>query len=70
MELRSNEPTGPIEHRWEKHKEANKLVAPANRRKYNIIVVGSGLLGRRLFSKSAHGRMTGFRPARRGGIAP
>ena len=45
MELRSNEPTGPIEHRWEKHKEASKLVAPANRRKYNIIVVGSGLAG-------------------------
>ncbi|MBW2510128.1 MAG: fumarate reductase/succinate dehydrogenase flavoprotein subunit [Deltaproteobacteria bacterium] len=45
MELRSNEPTGPIEHRWEKHKESSKLVAPANRRKYNIIVVGSGLAG-------------------------
>ena len=45
MELRSNEPTGPIENRWEKHKEASKLVAPANRRKYNVIVVGSGLAG-------------------------
>ena len=45
MELRSKEPTGPIENRWEKHKEASKLVAPANRRKYNIIVVGSGLAG-------------------------
>jgi len=45
MELRSNEPTGPIEHRWEKHKESSKLVAPANRRRYNIIVVGSGLAG-------------------------
>jgi succinate dehydrogenase / fumarate reductase flavoprotein subunit len=45
MELRSNEPTGPIEHRWTKHKEANKLVAPANRRKYTVIVVGSGLAG-------------------------
>ncbi len=45
MQLRSNEPTGPIEHRWEKHKESNKLVAPANRRKYTIIVVGSGLAG-------------------------
>ena len=45
MELRSNEPTGPIEHRWEKHKESNKLVAPANRRKYTVIVVGSGLAG-------------------------
>ncbi|MEM7135369.1 MAG: fumarate reductase/succinate dehydrogenase flavoprotein subunit [Myxococcota bacterium] len=45
MELRSHEPTGPIEERWEKHKEASKLVAPANRRRYNIIVVGSGLAG-------------------------
>jgi succinate dehydrogenase / fumarate reductase flavoprotein subunit len=45
MELRSNEPTGPIEHRWEKHKEHGKLVAPANRRKYEVIVVGSGLAG-------------------------
>jgi succinate dehydrogenase / fumarate reductase flavoprotein subunit len=45
MELRSNEPTGPIEHRWDKHKESSKLVAPSNRRKYNIIVVGSGLAG-------------------------
>jgi len=45
MEFRSNEPTGPIEHRWDKHKESSKLVAPANRRKYNVIVVGSGLAG-------------------------
>jgi len=45
MELRSHEPTGPIEERWEKHKEAGKLVAPANRRNYEIIVVGSGLAG-------------------------
>ena len=45
MQLRSNEPTGPIEHRWDKHKESSKLVAPANRRKYSIIVVGSGLAG-------------------------
>jgi len=45
MQLRSNEPTGPIENRWEKHKEASKLVAPANRRKYTVIVVGSGLAG-------------------------
>ncbi|MBT8470102.1 MAG: fumarate reductase/succinate dehydrogenase flavoprotein subunit [Deltaproteobacteria bacterium] len=45
MQLRSNEPTGPIEHRWDNHKESSKLVAPANRRKYNIIVVGSGLAG-------------------------
>jgi len=45
MELRSNEPTGPIENRWAQHKEKSKLVAPANRRKYTVIVVGSGLAG-------------------------
>ena len=47
MELRSNEPDKsiPIEQRWTKHKMAGKLVAPANRRKYEIIVVGSGLAG-------------------------
>ncbi|MFZ1862892.1 MAG: fumarate reductase/succinate dehydrogenase flavoprotein subunit [Polyangiales bacterium] len=45
MELRANEPTGPIDHRWAKRKETGKLVAPANRRKYDVIVVGSGLAG-------------------------
>ena len=45
MHLRSNEPTGPIDKRWSNRKEAGKLVAPANRRKYTVIVVGSGLAG-------------------------
>ncbi len=45
MQLRSHEPSGPIEDRWQKHKEASKLVAPSNRRKHSIIVVGSGLAG-------------------------
>ena len=45
MELKSNEPTGPIERRWTEHKDHNKLVAPHNRRKYTVIVVGSGLAG-------------------------
>src|SRR5271165_60371 len=45
MELRSNAPTGPIEQSWEKHKFDLKLINPANKRKYNIIVVGSGLAG-------------------------
>jgi succinate dehydrogenase / fumarate reductase flavoprotein subunit len=45
MELKSKCPTGPIETRWEKHKFDLKLVNPANKRKYNIIVVGSGLAG-------------------------
>jgi succinate dehydrogenase / fumarate reductase flavoprotein subunit len=41
----SNAPTGPIEQSWEKHKFDLKLINPANKRKYNIIVVGSGLAG-------------------------
>ena len=45
MELISNVPTGPIEQSWDKHKFELKLINPANKRKYNIIVVGSGLAG-------------------------
>lgn len=45
MELRSNEPTGPIETRWDRHRANIKLVNPANKRKYEIIVVGTGLAG-------------------------
>src|SRR4249919_2777913 len=45
MEFISNVPTGPIEQSWDAHKFNLKLVNPANKRKYNIIVVGSGLAG-------------------------
>ncbi len=45
MELTSKAPDGPIETRWQRHKFAMKLVNPANRRKYNVIVVGTGLAG-------------------------
>src|SRR6187401_1503676 len=45
MELKSKCPTGPIETRWEKYKFDLKLVNPANKRKYSIIMVGSGLAG-------------------------
>lgn len=38
-------PSGPIAERWTKHKQDMKLVAPNNRRKYTIIVVGTGLAG-------------------------
>lgn len=38
-------PTGPIEQTWDKHRFDLKLVNPANKRKYNIIVVGTGLAG-------------------------
>src|SRR5499426_674068 len=45
MELNSKIPSGPIEQRWDRHRFELKLVNPANKRKYNIIVVGSGLAG-------------------------
>lgn len=45
MELRDNAPTGPIETRWTRHKQSMRLVNPSNRRKYDVIIVGSGLAG-------------------------
>src|ERR687894_1150213 len=38
-------PGGPLEKKWEQHKFDSKLINPANRRKFEIIVVGSGLAG-------------------------
>ncbi|MCS6838403.1 MAG: fumarate reductase/succinate dehydrogenase flavoprotein subunit [Bdellovibrionaceae bacterium] len=43
--LHSQVPSGPLETKWEKHKFEMKLVNPANRRKFEIIVVGTGLAG-------------------------
>lgn len=43
--LDSQVPNGPIEKKWNEHKFNLKLVNPANKRKYDIIVVGSGLAG-------------------------
>jgi succinate dehydrogenase / fumarate reductase flavoprotein subunit len=45
MQLDSRIPTGPIEQKWDRAQFEMKLVNPANKRKYNIIVVGSGLAG-------------------------
>jgi succinate dehydrogenase / fumarate reductase, flavoprotein subunit len=45
MNLDSKIPSGPIETAWERAKFEMKLVNPANKRKYNVIVVGSGLAG-------------------------
>ncbi|HEX7616938.1 MAG TPA: fumarate reductase/succinate dehydrogenase flavoprotein subunit [Thermoanaerobaculia bacterium] len=45
MELKSNIPDGPLEKKWDKHRFEMKLVNPANKRKYSVIVVGSGLAG-------------------------
>ncbi|MBI3072455.1 MAG: fumarate reductase/succinate dehydrogenase flavoprotein subunit [Deltaproteobacteria bacterium] len=45
MELNARIPSGPIQSKWDKHRFEMKLVNPANKRRYNIIVVGSGLAG-------------------------
>jgi succinate dehydrogenase / fumarate reductase flavoprotein subunit len=45
MNLDAKIPAGPIAEKWDKHKFDLKLVNPANRRKFDILVVGSGLAG-------------------------
>lgn len=45
MTLDSKIPAGPIEKKWDSHRFNLKLVNPANKRKYHIIVVGTGLAG-------------------------
>ena len=45
MKLDSKIPAGPLADKWNNHKAKLRLVNPANRRKYHIIVVGSGLAG-------------------------
>ena len=45
MNLDSKIPEGPLADKWDNHRFSSKLVNPANKRKYKIIVVGSGLAG-------------------------
>jgi succinate dehydrogenase / fumarate reductase flavoprotein subunit len=45
MILDGKAPSGPLEQKWNTHKFETKLVAPANKRHYSIIVVGTGLAG-------------------------
>lgn len=45
MKLDAHIPAGPIEKKWDAHKFSLKLVNPSNRRKYDVLVVGSGLAG-------------------------
>src|SRR5207249_3300681 len=42
---KSGIPSGPIEKKWGKHRFEMKLVNPANKRKYDVIMVGTGLAG-------------------------
>jgi succinate dehydrogenase / fumarate reductase flavoprotein subunit len=43
--LRSNVPPGPLPEKWSRYKSEMKLINPANKRKYTVLVVGSGLAG-------------------------
>jgi succinate dehydrogenase / fumarate reductase flavoprotein subunit len=45
MKLDAKIPSGPLSQKWDKHKFEMKLVNPANRRKFEVIVIGSGLAG-------------------------
>ncbi len=45
MKLESKIPNGPLADKWDNYKFSAKLVNPANKRKYNIIIVGTGLAG-------------------------
>jgi succinate dehydrogenase / fumarate reductase flavoprotein subunit len=45
MKLDARVPAGPIAEKWDRHKFQMKLVNPANKRKYTVIVVGTGLAG-------------------------
>ncbi|MCX6900089.1 MAG: fumarate reductase/succinate dehydrogenase flavoprotein subunit [Verrucomicrobia bacterium] len=45
MKLNANIPSGPLVEKWTRHKHEVRLVSPANKRKYDIIVVGTGLAG-------------------------
>jgi succinate dehydrogenase / fumarate reductase, flavoprotein subunit len=45
LQLDARIPTGPLQQKWDKHRFEMKLVSPANKRKYTVIVVGSGLAG-------------------------
>ncbi len=45
MQLDSKIPEGPLAEKWDKCRFSNKLVNPANKRKYEVIIVGTGLAG-------------------------
>ena len=43
--LNSKIPDGPLKEKWTRHKDHIRLVSPANKRKYHVIIVGTGLAG-------------------------
>jgi succinate dehydrogenase flavoprotein subunit len=45
MQLDSRVPPGPLENKWQSYRDTMKLVSPTNKRRYRILVVGTGLAG-------------------------
>ena len=45
MNLDAKIPSGPLAQKWDRYKSDMKLVNPANKRKFDVIVVGAGLSG-------------------------
>ncbi len=45
MDLDARIPAGPLAEKWDRHRFDMKLINPANKRKYSVIVVGTGLAG-------------------------
>ena len=45
MKLDAKIPSGPLAEKWDKHRFEMKLVNPANKRRYDVIMVGTGLAG-------------------------
>ena len=43
LELDSHAPKGPLQDRWKQHKYNARVVSPSNRKKYTVIIVGTGL---------------------------
>ncbi|NIA05132.1 MAG: FAD-binding protein, partial [Proteobacteria bacterium] len=45
MQLDARIPAGPLTDKWDNHRAAARIISPANKRKYEILVVGTGLAG-------------------------
>ena len=45
MTLDSKIPAGPLSEKWDRHKFNLKFVNPSNKRRYDVIIVGTGLAG-------------------------
>ena len=60
--LISKVPEGPLAEKWTKHKAAIRVVSPANKRKLDIIVIGTGLGGASAAADFLHQRLSPPRP--------